>query len=207
MVFGFSNPQVTPAVAAVAFSILAASPVGAASVGFVGDFDVANFTHEVVGNGSVDLSNAPHSIAIVGTEDESLGSNAIAFGINSFTTTVPADTIASFDYAFATTDINGPLFDPFVVIINDTAIQIVNDIGPNEQFGRLTYVLAAGNTFGFGINSLDGIQGAASVTISNFEAAAVDLSAAVPEPMTVMGSLFGGVALLGAHRKMANKAK
>lgn len=198
MLFRFSNPRVSVTTAAIAFSILAVNPAEAASIGFVGDFDVSNFTLNAVGNGSVDLSNAPSSITITGTDgfiDDDFNS---VFGLTSFTTTVVSNVVANFDFAFATTDVDGPFFDPFVVI-NDTIIQITDDGGSDEQFGSLSFDLAAGSTFGFGIDSTDGILGEASVTISNFEA--------VPEPMTVIGTLFGGAALLGARRKLGNGAK
>ena len=189
----FFNNRVNIATTAIAFSILTAGSAEAASIGFVGDFDVANFTFETVGNGSVDLSDAPDSISIVGTDDSFDSFGFVASGLTSFTTTVVSDAVASFDFAFVTTDVDGPSFDPFVVI-NDTTIQISDDDGPDEQFGSLSFELAEGTTFGFGIDSTDGILGSASVTISNFEAAAI------PEPMTVVGTLLGGAALLRARR-------
>jgi len=90
--------------------------------------------------------------------------------------------------------------DSFTLIGTDSA-------GTNTQSGSLSFELAAGETFGFGIDSADGTFREASVAISNVEANTVSNAEATPEPMTVIGSLLGGAALLGARRKMARQVQ
>ncbi len=111
--------------------------------------------------------------------------------------TVPAASTISFSWAYSTQD-SDPAFDPFGVITDDGSgilfTQLSDDFGGTSQSGTRSFVVDAGDLFGFRVWSLDSLYGAATGTITNFE---------VPEP----GSLaLVGLGILGAAAARRRRA-
>jgi hypothetical protein len=138
---------------------------------FSGEYDPANWTVTLSGNppgggGSVDESNAPTSITIIG------GDNGCTTGDHTcptdYTITVPADGQISFDWDYTTTDSDGPSWDIFLIINGTVVTQLSDDNGSNSQSGSESVTVTTGDTFGFRVDCVDGMFGAATVVISNF---------------------------------------
>lgn len=176
-------------------------PTAAAAVvfnDFAGPFAPENWTQLKTGfvtNGSVDVSNAPTSIILNGSDDGGSPSedpSSVDFTIKALYTG-----IVTFSWVFNTTDI--PAFDPFQWFLNDNPLTLSNSDG---QSGTSIFNVNAGDIFGFRQHSVDSSYGAASTTISNFSFEATDISA-VPEPSGIL--VLGG--LLSAGLTLRNRRK
>lgn len=164
-----------------------------ASADFIGAYDVANWTTTLSGNppgggGSVDTSGAPTSIRLNG------GNSSCASGpcLLDFTIASIGNGNVSFDWAYQTSDVDGPSFDLFGFLLNGAFTQLSNNGGGNIQNGSNSFGVLAGDVFGFRLACTDCILGPATAKISDF-------SAPVPEPGTLL--LFGaGLAALAWNR-------
>lgn len=174
----------------------------AQAVGFSGSYDPTNFTlSNTNGNGTVNTSGAPTSIALTGSD----GGGLSGAGLTNYTATAAGSGLFSFDWSYSTFDVDGPLYDPFSVLINGAATQLTNNNGASSQIGSFSTAVNNGDIIGWRINTTDNGAGAATVAISNFSAPITPTS--VPEPFTVIGTLVGGTAALRMRKKLklANK--
>ena len=76
------------------------------------------------------------------------------------------DITVTFDWDYSTDDVDGAAFDP-AYYLNDVRIDLIN----GESYagsGTLTITVASGTLLGFGIESTDGIEGAANLDITGF---------------------------------------
>ena len=89
----------------------------------------------------------------------------------------------TFDWAFATVDVDGPSFDPFGYLLNGDFTQLTDDNGALDQSGSASFSVFAGDMFGFRQNATDSAEGRASTTISNFNGPI----ASVPGPLPILG--------------------
>ena len=122
----------------------------------------ANWTlTNVTTEGSVNTF-APDSIEVIGGDDQFNTSG----GHVEYTITSIATGPFSFDWAYTTLD--GPLYDPFGVVINGLFTEITDSSGPSDQTGTYSGSASLGDVFGFRINTTDNQSGAPTVTITNF---------------------------------------
>lgn len=115
-----------------------------------------------------------------------------------FTTTVIQDPFV-FDWSYTTADQGGPGGDLFGLLIDGVRVQLSDPGGPITQSGH--YSATASTSFGWYINCTDCIDGAASATITNFQA-----GLAVPEPGTIALLGFGVIAAGATRRKVGQRA-
>lgn len=164
-----------------------------ASAAFIGAYDVANWTIATSRNSMVNTSGAPDSITLTSGDDGSgLLSNA------DFTITAAATGTISFDWLYRSFDSGGsPAFDPFGYLLNGVFHTIVNT-GPNPQSGSTSFLVNAGDVFGFRAHSIDSQYGAARIWISNFNAPA---AANVPEPEILALLGLGWAVAIGPRRR------
>jgi hypothetical protein len=181
--------------ATVGAAVVALGAVDSAQAfGFTGPYAPSNWTLSNNNtNGYVDTSNAPSSISIIGGNTGLGGS-----GETTYTTTALVGGLLSFNWSYETADFDGPFWDPFGFVLNGAFTQLTDNVGPKGQSGAFSTILAQGDIFGFGINTVDNAFGRANATISDF-------AAPVPEPVSTLGMLIGTGAML--MRKQQQKAK
>ena len=137
---------------------------GSASADFSGPYAPANWTLTTNGgDGSVDITGAPSSIKLT-SSDSGTGN----FIDTDFTIAAVAAGVVSFDWDYDSLNMDGPRFDPFGFLLNGVFTQLSNDFGPDVQAGSESFIVSASDVFGFRVNTLDDILGAAEATISNF---------------------------------------
>ncbi len=134
--------------------------------GFTGDYAPANWTVDLGGgDGSVDIDEI--SMTVVGNDNEQVGI------LTQATIVVAASGEFTFDWDYVSGDIadpgvpDGPEFDP-AFYINGVAVQLTDDLGPNNQSGSESFFANAGDVIGFGINATDGLFGAGTLNVTNF---------------------------------------
>ncbi|NEO98067.1 MAG: PEP-CTERM sorting domain-containing protein [Symploca sp. SIO2E9] len=175
-------------------ALLGANPAQAS--GFSGSYNPSNWDFSNLNaDGFVDTTNAPSSITLTG------GNNGSGFsGQTSYTTTSLANGLVSFNWNYITTDVDGPFWDPFGFIVNGNFTLLSKDNGGFLQSNIFSTTVNKGDIFGFAIDTVDNIFGAASVTISDFNAPEAE---SVPEPASLLGLLTVGA--LGAGSVLKRK--
>ena len=166
-------------------------------------------------NGSVDFTNAPDSLTLVGSNQSAI-LEQLGFSCNSpdlpvsvlflcdtsFTTvfvTVPETSILSFDWDYTTADALGPAFDPFGVALGNfpptdpnadgSFTELINRSGSSQQSGTASVEVAANQIFGFQIGTADNQGGRATTIISQFQVRSIDPPdepVSVPEPTSAV---------------------
>ncbi|MEY3399355.1 MAG: hypothetical protein RL220_1949 [Bacteroidota bacterium] len=130
-------------------------------LGFNGYYAPGNWSVlNAPGNGTVNFS-APASVSIAGSDGIS-GSNILTV----IETTVVVDGTFTFNWSWTTADL--PQFDPAFYQIGATVFQLTNNGGANSQSGSLSFTATAGTVIRFGVNSVDGCCGAATMVVSGF---------------------------------------
>ena len=133
---------------------------------FSGGYDPANWTTTNTGcaSGSVDASGAPSSVAITGAEvPGGCGASLITYSNSGgYCGTI------CFDWAFSTSDCDGPSFDPFGYMVNGVGTQLTDNGGSNNQSGTTCVTVNPGDVFAFYIFSVDTYCGSATTVVSNF---------------------------------------
>jgi len=173
--------------AAIAFLAASSSPdLNAAILGFQSDYAPGNWT-SIPGTGSINTSSAPGSVSLT-------SGNLGSFSNTDFTISLTSAGTLSFDWSYVTTDTLGPNYDQFGYLLNAVFTQLSNNAGLNSQSGIISIPVSATNSFGFRQNTIDGLSGAATTTISNFSGPGA-ASSVVPEPasasLLVLGTLIG----------------
>ncbi|MFN5907651.1 MAG: hypothetical protein ACK5TX_20175 [Planctomyces sp.] len=155
---------------------------------FTGPFDVANWTQAMTngGDGSFDLTNAPLSVTLFGSDN---GFAPIASDTR-FSITPTTGWFIGFDWQYSTTD--DPSWDPAGYSINGVFTQLSNDAGSQSQSGQVRNLLIVpGDVFAFEQRSVDSFFGRAQMTISSFSATVSSFSATVPEPASFIPVAVG----------------
>jgi len=161
----------------------AANSAQAVSPGFAGVYDPANWTQLIISNGSVDTTNAPVSVTLIGADNNSPNP-----GQTVFTIAAPYAGQVSFDWTYSTLDTDAST-DPFGYILNSTFYQLTND-ALVDQSGSSFFNVVVGDTFGFSQRSTDSDWGAAETVIANFDAPTGGPTpgpASVPAPLPLFG--------------------
>lgn len=168
------------------FTVLITSSANAA---FINAYDVSNWTQSI-DSGSIDTSGAPNSVVLT--------SSNIGFGNRNqdFTIAAAASGIVTFDWSYATTDVDGSGFDPFGSLLNGLFTQLTVNGSFVGQSGIFSFAVSSGDIFGFRANATDSALGSATTTISNFNG-----PNAVPVPAAIWLMSVPLMGLLGKKRK------
>ncbi|MEY3399354.1 MAG: hypothetical protein RL220_1948 [Bacteroidota bacterium] len=127
--------------------------------GFNGYYAYSNWATDIgAGNGFV-TQNSNFNVSITGNNN---GADGV---LTTYETVVPVAGLISFNWQWTTLDL--PQFDPGFFILNGAVTTLTTSAGAN-QTGTFSIALNAGDIFGFGVSSLDGCCGAATLSISNF---------------------------------------
>jgi len=171
------------------------SPIVHASVisGFTGDYATDAWQYNEYDlnnwwNGGGDVTGAPDSFLLVGSDNFSGNEELVDFTFTAF-----EDATISFDWSYLTYDIFGSASDPFGWLLNGTFSQLTYNSGDQSGFdsdgiavfvqnGIFTADVKAGDVFGFRALSTDGLGGNGETMISNFTVDTV----AVPEPSSFL---------------------
>ncbi|WP_432472338.1 hypothetical protein [Amphritea sp. HPY] len=169
----------------ICFFMFAATSNAATLGGFDGSYATGNWTQDLNG-GLIDTINAPSSVALTGRDDYS--SQA---AVTDFTIAAVAAGSVSFDWDYTTLD-GSASYDPFGWVLNGVFTQLTDDT-LSGQSGVESFLVAAGDIFGFRVATEDSGFGAGTAVISNFsapEVSAVPVPAAIPLFASALG-LFG----------------
>jgi hypothetical protein len=136
--------------------------------GFEGDFSPVNWVSTIDGNGSINISQSPSSITLLGSDGLSESSNLPETGYRTdIVVSSPVAWTATFNWDYATDD-GMSSWDPFGYLINGNFYRLTAASSDLLQSGSVTISLDAGDVFGFRQGSVDAIGGMASVKISGF---------------------------------------
>jgi hypothetical protein len=163
------------------------------------------------GNGAVQI--LPDGFTLFGT-DFSDDANTGSFQAY-YTQSFAVDTLISFNWSYATNDFNTTVLGlpgqdpagytlwsaPSTAFAGTTALSGDADVTPSGSVTNLH--VAAGESFGWFVSSADGLNGGASLTISNLVETPV---VAVPEP-TGLALMLAGVGVLGLCKRSRKQAK
>jgi len=164
---------------------------------FSGDYALVNWTTTHLPNaptdqGSVDVSLAPGSITLIGSD-----TGIEEFSALEFTIVAAADGTFSFNWSYETNDSEAS-WDPASYFLNGK-VQLTDDLGALTQSGFTSVLVSKDDVIGFRIESSDNQFGNATLTITNF-------MAPIPEPASVAMMSLGllGVAVAAARRRRSN---
>jgi PEP-CTERM motif len=182
-------------VAAAIFGLVISMPAGANVIGFTDGFAPGTWTVNFTGTlltpgGSLgSVTETPTTFTLVGGNGTSPDPanfvpdcSGATYGLagpceeDVFHTAVPFTTFL-FHWAYTTADSGGPPGDIFGMLINGTRVQLSDPGGPVSQSGNV--IAHAVTSFGWFVNCTDCIEGAATATITNFQAQTA------PEPATL----------------------
>jgi hypothetical protein len=146
-----------------------------ASADFIGPYDVANWTTTLngeppAGGSTIDTSDAPASITFLGGDSGCITDFGVFECTIDFTIAAAGSGNVSFDWNYQTFDVDGPGFELWG-FLDGVFTQLSDSSGPNVQSGSETFLLAAGNIFGFRLNCTDCILGPANITVSKLQRA------------------------------------
>ncbi len=148
-------------------AIVALNPTESFAIGFSGSYAPSKWTlTNSNANGSVNTTKAPTSIIVTGGNNSS-GSS----GSTSYTVTAAGSGTVTFGWSYSTSDTDGAV-DPLFRIVNGTKTILFSNNFSQTGSGTDSFTVATGDTFGFGINTLDNTGGAASTTFTNFSPSA-----------------------------------
>lgn len=163
---------------------------GSVQAAFINSYDVTKWTKTTNG-GSINTAGAPNSVVLTSSNNGGGAKN------QDFAIAAAGDGIVSFNWNYATTDINSS-WDPFGWLLNGVFTKLTVNGSALTQSGTVSFNVLAGNVFGFRANSVDSAFGAGVTTISNFSA---PNPVPVPAAIWLMGIPLMG--LMGLKRKKA----
>lgn len=157
---------------------LSASMAQATTVGFTGDYAVANWTVSNPNGGSINTVGAPAGIVVIEPN------NGIGGAIASYTIAAAGTGTFSFDYVYGGTDCGWAS----ALVYNGASSTLSSNCGS----GSYSMAVNLGDLMGFGVQTDDGILGSTTLAISNFTApAAVPLPAGGLMLLTALGAIAG----------------
>ena len=183
-------------------AIVAMNPTESLAINFSGSYAPINWTFSTSSDGSVNTTNAPTSITLTGGNDFSFSA-----GSTSYTVTAAGSGTVTFNWNYSTADgVATP--DPLFRVLNGTKTTLFDSFVLTTGSGTDSFTVATGDVFGFGIDTTDNDNGAASTTFSNFS-----VTDATPVPfdfdpslgLAALGLGFGGKRLLKTF--LRNKSK
>lgn len=154
-----------------------------AATDFAGIYAPANWTQLIVSNGSIDTTNAPASVTLIGADN-----NAPNAGQSDFTIAAPSAGQVTFNWNYTTVDSSGTAeFDPFGYILNGIFTKLTNDTIGNQS-GTGSFSVVFGDTFGFSQRTGDSDFGGSQTIIGNFNGPVGGPSpVSVPAPLPLFG--------------------
>jgi len=163
---------------------LATNPAQALTL-FSDDYAAADWTQSIEGDGSIDISDAPSSITLVSADDgDGVGAD---IQNTDFTIAAPASGTVSFDWFYASNDVDGSSFDPFGYLLKGSFTKLTTDGSLLiHQSGTASFSVLRGDVFGFRQKSIGSTFGPASTTIRNFNGPVPG-----PLPLVGVGAAFG----------------
>lgn len=171
------------------FNVRAASLATAvlAALSFSSAANAAYTFSDVNGGGSI--AGTYPSFTITGSDNNKGQDSA------QYTQFFASATSVSFTWSYTTQDCCGGFWDPAGYILNgvETQLSLNGNVGQGSS-GSATVSIAAGDTFGWYVDSPDSIQGPGAITIN---------AAAVPEPANVLLMLAGMGAFAALRRRKA----
>lgn len=174
----------TKASCLVLFAMASALPAQAATVtDFTGAFDTSLWSAVTAAGGSIDLSQAPASIGLLGSDD---GSGPAS---QDFTITAGSYGIVSLAWTYESLDLD-PVWDQFGYLRNGMFHQISSDLDGLSQSGTASFNVALGDVFGFSLQSFDSSGGAATAWVSGYQFVETP-PPPVPEPPAAMLMALG----------------
>jgi hypothetical protein len=144
------------------------------------------------GGAPVGVTNDGSTLTLTGGDGACLlGPCQLLYGI-----TVPGPEQALlFHWAYDTTDIDGPAFEAFGIVVDGVYTQLTDPGGSAFQSGDYRVSLTAGSQFAWYVDCADCILGNAVATITNFQA--------LPEPASLALVGFGLLAAAAGRRRHA----
>jgi len=164
---------------------LIVSAWGSAGAAHASGLGIADFDWEV-------FDNAGGSVTITETEINIVGGDMGVGGTTMVSTTVITDLEVAFDWAWHTLDGGG--FDQGFYHINGEEMIIANDPTIRPITGTDMFTVSAGDTFGFGVHTLDGVFGAGFLDITHIKA--------VPSPSSAAAFALFGLATACRRRRL-----
>lgn len=141
---------------------------------FEGDYQADNWSLSntpACGDGSIDLGALPSAVTLWSSDNAGLGC-PLGGTTTSWTTTIQACGVVSFDWFYTTHDRDGSFFDKFGYTLNGTFYQLTVDGMPKEssQSGSETVLVSAGDAFALTMYATDNQLGRGECTVSGFHA-------------------------------------
>lgn len=161
-------------------------------VGFTGDFDPVNWT-AVVGTGGAAPSMDNSFLSITSPRPDDFDETSISILVGKLAR-------ISFSWAYVTSDEDDdPFYDPFGVITANGYQQLTEDGGALNQGGNASFIVDAGEVFGFYAQAIEGDFGTATTRVGNFR---VDY---IPEPTSLLLMAAALAAATAARRRQAGR--
>jgi hypothetical protein len=154
----------------------------------LGPYSFDNFTLTLTNSDGQMVPLPPPSFIVLTGGNNGSGT----FGETLFSIVAPTTTSLTFDWFYTTYDCCGSYWDPAGYVINGVKTQLSTDVqgsqGDGNANGETTVNLNIGDTFGFYVDTLDNVQGVATLTI---------IPVVTPEP-SAFALLAMGLIALGA---------
>jgi hypothetical protein len=160
-----------------------------ARAGFIGYYDIGNFTQTTTSDGFAYTPDLGLSVVVVGGNDGSGN-----YGTTDLVIQAPAAGMVQFNYLYNSLDTPG--FDGAGYLLDGNFTPLADT---NGQSGTLSFSVNSGDVFGFQVWTADNTGEPGIFTVSNFAAPAGG-SSGVPEPRTLPMVLLA--AIVAACRRM-----
>ncbi|MBN8517214.1 MAG: PEP-CTERM sorting domain-containing protein [Candidatus Accumulibacter sp.] len=162
------------------------------------------------GTGSY-TSGAPASVTVIGSDVIGAGAGVPFSSLTSFTIIAGGAGLVHFDWSYETLDVGDPLstppvpsafFDTAGYLLNGSTVQVTDLSGAASQSGSFDFSVAAGDVFGFYVETIDNLGGAAMITISNFRAPLPPPPPpGLPEPYSIALLALGLVGVAASRKR------